>query len=332
MAEALLANRTTLGQPVRAERPPVVDSNHEQCDSERTVNDGSGDMRKTKTVAIPTDVRRRVEKRAAECLKLAEAHFKREYQPVSISYTLRGTTAGTFQPGTRNVNFNSILLMENIDDFIYRTVAHEVAHYVHNINTKDLEGGTEYFGHYMRTGRRMKRDIHGTDWQRIMVLFGAPVSRTHSYDVTNAAVRTKRTYAVKCSGCGEQIMVTKNKFDTIARGTHMWIRGHQSCGRLVPVNQPTQPLPPVKPEIDPNDPWIDPFKRPVWKPRAIAPAPAHIAALQNKAKSKLDHCKELYKKYHSCSRQRMISEFVLQANCTPAGAATYYATCKALYG
>lgn len=289
-------------------------------------------MPRGKIVTVSPEIRARVRARADQCIKLAENHFGRQYEPVNISYDLRGTTAGTFQPGTRNVNFNSVLLTENVDNFIHRTVAHEVAHYIHNVNASDEAGSdtVRYFGHYMQSGRRMKRDIHGVAWQRIMVLFGAPVSRTHSYDVSNAKIKRK-TYKVKCSGCGEIREVSSQRYNRILRGAKYHIVGHTSCGHLVPTHAKGGVA--LKPEIDPNDPWVD-FPPPRKLPWVFPPTTRKVAAAPKakSAQSKLDRCKELYKKYFGSSRATMIREFINQAGCTPAGAATYYVTCANLYG
>ena len=112
----------------------------------------------------------------------------------TISFKLKGKTAGiaSFSPMSNDtgVRYNSILLEENGNDFLKRTVPHEVAHLV-------------VYARWM-IERNGKPTPHGYEWKRVMRDFGLNSTRCHSYDVSNSMVRTKgrmaRVYSYKC-GC-----------------------------------------------------------------------------------------------------------------------------------
>lgn len=125
-------------------------------------------------------VRQQVEQRMAE----AERHFGRRLPRPDIRFDLTGKTAGQAERSGAFVRFNMVLLRENTEDFLRRTVPHEVAHVVvarvHGPGTRP----------------------HGPEWKNVMAeLFGADASRCHEYDVTNAARRARARHPLVC-GCG----------------------------------------------------------------------------------------------------------------------------------
>lgn len=155
-------------------------------------------MAKTKTVHVPERIKARVNAKINECIKIAEQKFDRQFEFPTIKYDVRGTTAGYAQDYSYTVHFNSILLVENEDLFINTTVPHEFAHLVDGIvypNTRNTFGG------------QIKRSIHGPTWQRIMRLFGSPVSRCHSYNTSNAKVRQKARHVYTCNVCSKKMVL-----------------------------------------------------------------------------------------------------------------------------
>lgn len=104
-----------------------------------------------------------------------------------ISFKLKGRTAGTARSIGKlaEVRYNPVLLQENKNDFLKRTVPHEVAHIV------------------VAEKYRYRAKPHGWEWKKVMRDFGLEPSRCHSYDTTNARVRTRgrmsREYEYKCS-------------------------------------------------------------------------------------------------------------------------------------
>jgi len=144
---------------------------------------------------VPNDIQIRVRKEVERCYEAAAEFYGRTFTFPTLEFNLRGTTAGTANFGTQKLRFNSILLVENVEDFMARTVPHEVAHLIdHAVNPHNFEGGLVLTrgGHF----RRKKRNVHGADFKFIMerVLGAVNSSRCHSYDVTNAKVN-KRTRA-----------------------------------------------------------------------------------------------------------------------------------------
>ena len=62
--------------------------------------------------------------------KLAQANLKlgRNYPEPKLSYTQRGTSAGTAWLESYEIRLNPVLLLENSEAFIEEVVPHELAH------------------------------------------------------------------------------------------------------------------------------------------------------------------------------------------------------------
>lgn len=139
-----------------------------------------------KTVTVPEEVKQRVQDKVQWCLDVAKrAHPRLDSVKLpTIRYDKRGTTAGTAHWLKWEINLNSVLLMENLEDMIEDTVPHEIAHLVANA----VHGGLI--------------KPHGAEWQSVMRLFGLRPTRCHQYDTTNSKVRTvqrqKVTYICAC--------------------------------------------------------------------------------------------------------------------------------------
>lgn len=157
----------------------------------------------------------RVYAKIAECIGIAERNFNRKFAPPTIRYDLRGQWGGWAMHSKWTVNFNSVLLMENTEDFINQTVPHEVAHLI------DVEvHGCQRKGY--------KRIVHGPTWKSVMALFGCDPHRCHNYNTMNSGVRTKSKYHYKCSGCNIDIFVGAKIHAGILRGARRW---HTACGK-----------------------------------------------------------------------------------------------------
>ncbi len=92
------------------------------------------------------------------------------------------------------VEFNVHLAARNFNDFMKRTVVHEVAHGV----------AFEYFGHLG----------HGAPWKRVMRDYGAEPSRCHDYDVSELT----NGYTFVCGGCKTTIQAGPRVGKEIANG------------------------------------------------------------------------------------------------------------------
>ena len=176
---------------------------------------------------VPANIQARITTDVIKYVGMAERHFKKTYLVPNVRYDVRGTVGGYAQ-GTALVRFNPILLMENLDDFIARTVPHEVAHCIDSAN------GDNGYSIFMRRG---KRSLHGPTWQRIMMVFGVKdATRCHSYDTKNAQVKTKAKFEYKCGCCDKSYFVSSVLHNRMARGQQRYCRvGGQTRGQLTLV-------------------------------------------------------------------------------------------------
>jgi SprT protein len=117
-----------------------------------------------------------VMERVKECFAIAEARFNTTFRMPNVRFDKRGTTAGTAQGSKWELNFNMVLLNENLEH-----------------------------------GRRMKRSPHGRNWKNIMLVLGVPADRCHEMDVSNARVsrRKSETFDYHCSGCNQTLPMGK---------------------------------------------------------------------------------------------------------------------------
>ena len=262
---------------------------------------------------VPENIKQRVEAKLRASIKIAESHYNQTFRYPRILYTKRGTTAGTADTRAWEVNFNATLLMENVEDFIARTVPHEMAHLIDSqLNPQNFEGGFQM----TRNGRlkRAKRSVHGYTWKAIMLVLGAPTSRCHSYDTANARVKKGRgaKQVWVCRTCGVEMKLGPQRHARMQSGrARYWMRG---CGHHAGYDYRG---------LEGAHPTIVPLPKAADAP----PAPKTPAA-----PSKLAKCKALYIKHSHLGRSQMIGLFQNEAGCTASGAATYYATCKKLYG
>ena len=117
-------------------------------------------------------------------LKLASDAFGKTFDVPEIRFDLSGKAAGYFRcysNGHCLINFNQALLQQNEQEFLSRTVPHEVAHLVC----------------YQLYGKRIKP--HGEKWKAVMKLFGADSSRCHDYDLSQIKTRQYRRFQYQCS-------------------------------------------------------------------------------------------------------------------------------------
>ena len=125
-----------------------------------------------------------VTNRVKECFNIAAARFNTTFRWPNIRFDKRGTTAGIANGTKWELNFNMVLLNENVEHFIEQTVAHEVAHLI------DHQVYDSHTPRFDRSGRRKKRTPHGRNWKNIMMVLGVPADRCHDMDVSNAKVQT----------------------------------------------------------------------------------------------------------------------------------------------
>lgn len=124
---------------------------------------------RTKGAPVAPDIQQRCVDRILECHALVPTNMKAP----TLSFDLRGTTAGQAFPAKHHIRLNGQLLNENTERFIEQTVGHEWAHLA----------AAHLHGH--------KIQGHGKEWKSLMVRLGLKPERCHTYDTQNA--RTKST-------------------------------------------------------------------------------------------------------------------------------------------
>ncbi len=253
---------------------------------------------------ITTEIRNRVTAKIQHGIDLAKRRYNVDIRMPTVVYTKRGTTAGTANYRTWTINLNPVLLVENTDKFIERTVPHELAHLICDL----------VYPHAHRPTRGVKRDVHGQYWKDIMRTLGVPsneITRCHSYDVTNAKKKTS-SYQYKCEGCGHVFTLGPKRHAKLQSNSRAY--RHTACGQ----GNGQLTLVAAKP---------------------AASAPVAVAAKKERAPastsgSKLDRCYGWYKHYKDAGtanlRQMCIAVFMQEVGMTKAGASTYFQRCKEL--
>lgn len=269
---------------------------------------------------VTAAIKARVEKKLKDGIALAEKKYNQTFAMPKVTYDLRGRTAGTANYNRWHIRLNAVLLMENVEDFLERTVPHELAHLITDRVYPEAHHNRGL--QFLSTGRvkRGKRDVHGAKWQSVCLVLGmTDITRCHQYDVTNSQVvkSNGRSIEWQCA-CGEILKLTPKKSAKLdANPGCLWHRGCRGAKltRVVPTTA----------KVDLTQ-YGAVMHNSLPKPVATVPtAPAYSG-------TKLDQCKALYLKYSMLSRAEIIAKFVAAAGCTPAGAGTYYATCKKVYG
>lgn len=139
-----------------------------------------------------------------ECCEKASFYYGRDFRIPSITFFTKGTSAGFASPAKWLVMFNQVLYLENKEQFLNKTVPHEVAHLI------DYVINPENF--VRKHGKR--RSLHGPTFKFIMseVLGAEDNSTTHTYNTKSVRRRNiKRRYVWACSRCDRQIELTPHK-------------------------------------------------------------------------------------------------------------------------
>lgn len=140
----------------------------------------------------------KVLERVNECHLIAEQALKYYRDVCTIDYKITGVIAGKAYYFKNHISLNAILLDENEEVFIYRTVAHEIAHLVTKKVFKNAKP-------------------HGKEWKYIMRLFNAPTNRCHSYDVSIVSTRKKRKFIYSCD-CKKPHIISVTKHNRALKG------------------------------------------------------------------------------------------------------------------
>lgn len=262
---------------------------------------------------VTTEVKQMCEAEITRCMAIAEAKYPTTtFRQPTLTYRLKGRTAGTANPQTWEIRINAILLMENVKHMVEDTVSHEFAHLVDY-----AVHGQQYGSVNWRTGRR-KRIHHGHTFKTIMRQFGRSTSTTHNMDTSNASMSTGRTTKIhiwKC-GCGVgKVTIGAKRHARMLKVAHtgfgVYQRGHTAkrCGNYSYFGTTADELKPM--------------------PLPVAAKTKTPRVTRATGLTKLDLCRKVYDP--ELSRAANIVAFT-EEGCTPAGAATYYAKIKKEFG
>jgi SprT protein len=176
---------------------------------------GKKNIRKTLTgevnfgikIGIRIMIYEQVTREIKRCLQTESEHFGIELKSMpTVLYDLKGHTAGKAFIYENKLRLNRGLLLKYKEDFIKRTVTHEM-------------------GHLIAT-RQHGSCGHGPFWKNVMRILGGPTSRCHSYKTTPARVHKK--IKMVCQSCGTTVSVGAIIANKIRKGStylHRCARG-----------------------------------------------------------------------------------------------------------
>ncbi len=127
---------------------------------------------------------RQAENLTRELLLMAARHYRISAPDVVIRFDLCGKAAGQAcmpAAGRPVIRYNTLLLEENGERFIARTVPHEAAHVLA----------------FRLHGPRIRP--HGPEWREVMDLLGADSRRCHDYDTSRCKARTLSRHNYHCN-------------------------------------------------------------------------------------------------------------------------------------
>jgi len=136
------------------------------------------------------------------------AHFLVGGVCPSVRFDIKGTHCfGQARYIENAVRFNFTVAKQNYEEFVKRTVPHEVAH-------------------IMQHKLSLRSKPHGYDWAKVMRFFGTPPDRCNSnYNMEGIApARKTQKFAYKCNGCAKEYSVGKKVHNKIQNGSNYFCR------------------------------------------------------------------------------------------------------------
>lgn len=128
------------------------------------------------------DLVARVENKVLETYLCAQKLFRTNFELPQVTFDVTNRVAGLAYRQVNRLDFNPILLAENGDNFINRTVPHECAH---------------AFAFVLYP---MAKRYHGPEWKYIMRALGLEPSTCHSFSIENTTTRIHpRNYVYICA-------------------------------------------------------------------------------------------------------------------------------------
>ena len=152
---------------------------------------------KTQAPPVSPSLKLRCKYRVQECVERFNKLGTNLAMP-TVSFDLRGKVAGKAYLTQNHVQLNSVLLQENVEDFIHQTIGHEVAH----------------LATFARYGRAVSP--HGEEWKKMMRSIGLEPNRCHNFDTSNSSV-SKATFRWVCA-CREYLLTSRRHASAQQRG------------------------------------------------------------------------------------------------------------------
>lgn len=114
--------------------------------------------------------------------------------PLKVAWDLKGRVAGYAHYYEWKIRLNYELYEQNEEDFLNRTIGHEIAHLLT----------------YLVFGTSIKP--HGLEWRKMDRFLGGDGSRCHSYDTSQVStVQNRRTFEYKCQCRRHDIKLNKHR-------------------------------------------------------------------------------------------------------------------------
>ena len=229
--------------------------------------------------------------------EVAERVYGRHFDTISIDWTQRRSTVAGKAYFSRWRVWINIPVHEVKPEMLEDTVAHEVAHLI------------SYAVHGRKHGAG-----HGAGWQSTMRKLGQTPDRTYMGTAEQRLAGKNMTRHIYRCECGYELNMSAKRHNSIRRGARAWHTGHKhmSLTFVRSTDKHTILREQIAAQAD---------KTP-QAPVRTASKPARTP----KATSKLAKCRDLFD--WTETRPQNISRFVMEAGCTTAGAATYYAKIK----
>jgi len=157
-----------------------------------------------------------------ECFLIAEKFYGKTFErPTNIIFKRCGTNGGHSSYAKRELMFQLDLAEHHKDDFLNRTVPHEVAHYVQRA----------VYGYRNSYGKVMP---HGHEWKYIMRrVFGLNPDRCHKYDTSVTQTKKQTRHIYSCS-CGKIFKISTTMHNKIQKALEVSKNTRYYDGNLQP--------------------------------------------------------------------------------------------------
>lgn len=162
---------------------------------------------------ISTELYNRVLSKIDECLVISFGEdlwlLEKYRKEVKVQFSDKlGVTAGYATYRTKLIELNTVLFLENTEEFFNRTIPHEVAHLVVN----ELYPSA--------------KQHHGPEFRLVMSTYSADSKTRHSYN-TDSVRKPKKLFVYTCSCTGNLFKFSTRMHNTIVKKQQ--IRGCRTC-------------------------------------------------------------------------------------------------------